>query len=222
VKICFSVLKNVHLPRVLTLRVPRHSTRRAARNTHAVLTKELRCDERSTTATATAFYPVTLEYDIRAVFAGRQKGKKLFNVPSEHFDASFMERLRREKLIDQGVFKIKHLGVENVKTIFNENYPACDKVLVYDFKWEKVPKFAELIHEMFEAVVEEQPGIHPMESSAKNVKLVLYIYKQGQELPVLGAVKVDLSGRVRGMDIQAGFDYLPDSVPDPDARRIEK
>jgi len=151
-------------------------------------------------------FEVSLAYDLKVMFAGRLKGKKSFQVPGEFFTPEFMERLRKEGTIDQGIFKLKHLAIEDVETR-TKTYAACDKVLAYDVKMEMVPTFDSLINETFGAAYLSniEDPIDVKLGSAKKVEGIFYI---SSEVPVMGAVKIDVSGIVQGIFIKAGFDYV--------------
>lgn len=152
-------------------------------------------------------YKVALEYDLKVILIGSMKDKKIFQAPAEFFTPEYMQRLRKEKQIDAGAFKLKHLAIEDVETHAGVRYASCDKVLAYDVKMDQTPAFDSLINETFAALYLVQ---HPEEpkfdyAMAEDFKLLMYI---SQEIPVLGAAKIDVSAVVRGMNVKAGFDYV--------------
>lgn len=152
-------------------------------------------------------YPTTLFWDIKARWAGQISGEKTMDVPSEFFTPEFMTRLREEGTSDQGVFKLKHLGVEDVQ--IGVRYEGCDKVLAYDVDLDQMPALDDIIGSVFREAYREEFG-EDIDNEAggkiRNVKLVMYISSQ---VPVMGAVKIDVSGTVKGFDVQAGFDFVP-------------
>jgi hypothetical protein len=126
-----------------------------------------------------------------------------------------MARLRREGEIDQGIFKLRHLGIVEVTTKSGDKYSGCDKVLVFDVKLEKAKTFEALVNETFGAIYQaEMDEINPVKfGSVKDVEVVLFI---SSRVPALGAVKIDASGKVYGMEVKAGFDYMSPGSVDSD------
>ena len=160
-------------------------------------------------------YPSKLTYDIRAAIAGHLHGEKVLDIPAEFFTPEFVIRLRKEGTIDEGIFKLKHMGFEDVQTIFGMKYPQCDKILAYDVKLSSAKDFASLLMEtMGQAYYEEiQEDFDHDLASVKNAKVLFYL---SPGIPVIGAVKLDASAKISGFAIKAGFDYLPKGSPDTD------
>jgi len=158
-------------------------------------------------------YETTLNYDLRILIAGNKKGEKMVDVPSEFFSEDFITRLKEEGVIDQGTFKLKYLGVEDVKTIFGVEYRDCHKIQVYDVKsmhTEELASFTEVFEEMYKAE-QGEPLPSTAELKVKNIKAILRL---SNEVQLLGAVKVDVSANVSGANMKAGFDYWPPSTAD--------
>jgi hypothetical protein len=158
-------------------------------------------------------YETTFNYDLKILMAGHKKGEKIIDVSSDFFSEDFMARLKQEGVIDEGTFKLKYLGTEDVETIFGVKYKDCHKVFVYDVKsiqLQELESFAEVFEEMYK-VEQGEPLPSTANLEVKNIKATLMI---STEVPLLGAVKVDVSGNVSGANMKAGFDYQPPSVVD--------
>lgn len=156
-------------------------------------------------------YNVKFDYKVR-VLGKRYEGEKEQKVAREYFDSEFMSRLKKEGELNQGQYKIKYLGTEDVKTIFNIQYPGCDKIFLYDFQklFERDEDVleSEIITALVEAYQREidEPTVQISGADVKDLEVTMRVTPT---IPVLGAVKFDVSGKVRGITVRAGFDYQP-------------
>lgn len=151
-------------------------------------------------------YRSTLAYDVNVLMAGRKKGVEELDVPAEFFSKNFRKDLRRHKISDQGIFKLKHLGVETVTTKSGITYKDCDKILAYDIKMNESSDFQEFIQEALKTQYEFLDDDDIVREGVRDAKVVLHIT---DGIPVLGAAKIDVSGVVSGFRMKAGFDYAP-------------
>jgi hypothetical protein len=152
------------------------------------------------TATVGAYLPtdpagpsfdVRIDYVMSVQIIGTQRGTKTMPVPEEYFTARFMEDLRASGQYDGPTFKVRHLGYADARNMDGAFYPNCDKVLIYDIEDASVSPLTSLAASMFRAEIE-------------NMEIIAHI-KGG--IPVLGAVKLDVSGDYSGQAIKAGADY---------------
>jgi len=166
----------------------------------------------------TGKYVTKVTYDIKALFAGHMKGTKIFDVPSDIFDPELIERVRNEGEIDAVIFKMKHLGIEDVRTGSGVTYPSCDKVLIYDMKLDKIPSLGTFILETFRKAhsPDDERFKNLKLADVKNLKVIFYVTSS---LPVIGAAKMDGSAKISGFDIKVGFDYVPPTSSDSEPRK---
>lgn len=144
-------------------------------------------------------YRIDLEYDLSVQFYGRQKGLEKLLFPQEFFDEAFMEQLRGTGYYESPNFKLRHQGMGDARTLDGGVYPNCDKILMYDVVFPD--------SKGFEALIYAAAGIDPNSDSKpgiENLKINAYLF---HGIPALGAVKLDISGVVQGMNIKIGFDY---------------
>ena len=124
-------------------------------------------------------YDVVIDYSFQTLTMGRQSGSTTVHVPEQYFSLAFIEDLRRNGEWHGPQFSLRHLGVSDVSTMDGHFYPACDGILIYDIR-----DAGDDVEDL-EITTQVSPGV-----------------------PVLGAVKLDVSGRYRRIPLKAGADYL--------------
>jgi hypothetical protein len=144
-------------------------------------------------------YNVSLDYDFVVQLYGRQKGTTKTAFSADFFTREFMEKLRRVGTIVTPDYKIKHEGFADARNMDGGVYSHCDKVLIYDIVIPDSNLFTNLIYAA--AGFDPSRGDNPQ---IEDLKLAAHVF---QGVPVLGAVKLDLSGTVQGVKVKAGFDY---------------
>jgi hypothetical protein len=144
-------------------------------------------------------YNVNLDYDITVQFYGRQTGTAKWAFAEEFFDTTFMANLRENGTYETPDYKMRHEGYADVRNLDGSVYPHCDKVLIYDVKIPDKHKLEQIIYGAagFNPTAMGNPPVEDLQIRA-------HIYAG---VPVLSAVKLDLSGVVQGMPAKAGFDY---------------
>jgi hypothetical protein len=143
-------------------------------------------------------YNVNLDYDFVVQFYGRQKGTAKWAFGEEFFDDQFIVNLRERGTFETPDYKIRHEGYADARNLDGGVYPHCDKILIYDVK---IPENSDIARLLYASV-----GIDPMTMNKppiEDLKIRGHIFAG---VPVLGAVKLDLSGIVQGMSAKAGFD----------------
>lgn len=143
-------------------------------------------------------YNVNLDYDFVVQFYGRQKGTAKWAFGQEFFDDQFIVNLRERGTFETPDYKIRHEGYADARNMDGNNYPHCDKILIYDVK---IPENSEIARLLYASV-----GINPRATDKppiEDLKIRAHLFAG---IPVLGAVKLDLSGIVQGMSAKAGFD----------------
>ena len=130
---------------------------------------------------------------------GPYKGTKETQIEKEYFSEEFLENLRKTGHYEGQYFKADHLGYADAKNLDGKFYPHCDKILLYDLKEPAtVNFFNELLGTLADPEISDREDI-------QDVKVLAHVYVG---VPVLGAVKVDVSGIYQGMAVKAGGDYM--------------
>jgi hypothetical protein len=125
-------------------------------------------------------YEVTLNYKFDIQLLGPQEGSQPETVDAEYFKPEFLENLRKTGQYEGINFKAKHQGYADAKNLDGKVYKNCDKILLYDFKDADYDDIQDL-----QVVAHIYPGV-----------------------PVLGAVKIDASGKYNGMPVKVGGDFV--------------
>ncbi|MFM8316610.1 MAG: hypothetical protein ACKOA8_20195 [Deltaproteobacteria bacterium] len=144
-------------------------------------------------------YRVKIDYDFNISLMGPYKGTKETQIEKEYFSEEFLENLRKTGHYEGQYFKADHLGYADAKNLDGKFYPHCDKILLYDLK---EPATVNFFNEFLGTLA--NPEISDRED-IQDVKVLAHVYVG---VPVLGAVKVDVSGIYQGMAVKAGGDYM--------------
>jgi hypothetical protein len=110
-----------------------------------------------------------------------------------------MSNLRQNGTYETPDYKMRHEGYADVRNLDGSVYPNCDKILIYDVKIPDKHKLEQIIY--------GAAGLNPTAMGnppVEDLQIRAHIYAG---VPVLSAVKLDLSGVVQGMPAKAGFDY---------------
>lgn len=124
-------------------------------------------------------YRIELDYRVSIVGMGTKTGTSHFDVPAEYFTEEFMERLRVTGYYETPKMKIRHLGFRDAANLDGQQYDHCDYLYFYD--------------------------IDTSRSEIQDLEIWAHV-KAG--VPVIGAVKLDSTGRLDGQKIKAGADYM--------------
>ncbi len=145
---------------------------------------------------------VSYNYNLSIMFSGQEKGSGDLILLSQYFTPEFLEKVRSGEMVSTDHFKIKYLGSEDV-TIKGKTYTQCDLVQIYDVNLPKLnddPTMVKLLAALTSSSTQNLADVEQLAIKAA--------IKHG-EIPVLGAVKIDVDAVVRGMKVRAGFDYAP-------------
>lgn len=138
-------------------------------------------------------YEVSMDYHFKVSLMGNYDGTQSTNLEEEFFTPQFIENLRKTGHYEGPYFKADHKGYADAKTMDGNFYPHCDKVLLYDLK--NPNPFMDMLAE----------SVGVTRADLKDGKVLAHIYPG---IPVLGAVKIDMSGVSSGMNVKAGGDYV--------------
>lgn len=134
-------------------------------------------------------YLVRIDYQIDTYVNGRNEGTEYIHLPAQYFEEAFLQQLRVDKYYETEQFKVQHLGFRDATNMDGRHYPGCDILYFYDLKTLKSFAVSDFI-----------------KSGMDDVRITALV-KFG--VPVLGAVKLDLTGKYKGQSIKAGADYMP-------------
>lgn len=134
-------------------------------------------------------YTVRVDYEIETYVNGRNSGTEYLVLPAHYFSEEFLQQLRRDGHYETDQFKVDHRGFRDARNMDGREYQGCDILYFYDLK-----------------TLKTDAGLSFLTSGMEDVKITALI-KYG--VPVLGAVKLDLTGKYKGQGIKAGADYLP-------------
>jgi hypothetical protein len=144
-------------------------------------------------------YQVNIDYQFKVALMGNYQGSKVTQLEKEFFTEEFLVNLREKKHYESPYFKADHLGYADAKNLDGKFYPHCDKILIYDMKQ---PGEFNFFTELLATMVNPED---PDRVDIQDLKALAHIYAG---VPVLGAVKVDVSGNYNGMHVKAGGDYI--------------
>ncbi len=145
-------------------------------------------------------YNVELNYDFVVQFYGHQKGTTKWAFTKEFFEPTFMENLRATGTYVTPDYKIRHEGYADARNLDGVVYPHCDVILIYDVV---IPEQINAISSILFAAAGMDPN-NKANADIEDLKIRAHIFSS---VPVLGAVKLDLSGVARGMNVKAGLDF---------------
>jgi len=143
-------------------------------------------------------YSVKIDYTLRIQFVGNRSGTEFVTAPESYFTPQFMQDLRANGEFISDSFKVQHLGFSDARTLDGGFYPNCDKVRIYDIQTVEngLIRFA---GQLLQSSDDHEPNV-----GFEDLVIVAHI-KEG--LPVLGAAKIDVSGKYEGARVKAGADY---------------
>lgn len=147
----------------------------------------------------------SLTYDFNVQMVGRKTGTEKVMVPAEYFSSEFMENLRANGSYTGPDFKIRHDGYVDARTLDGNLYPHCDNILIYDINTVAASgELAGLFRIARDLIASAAQSALGVREDVENLQVRAAIYPG---VPVLGAVKLDVSGVVSGFNIKAGGDY---------------
>ncbi len=140
-------------------------------------------------------YQVNLDYHFNLGMMGVYNGTEKAVIEKEFFTSEFIESLRINGTYKGKYFNAKHMGFADAKNMDGKFYPHCDKVLLTDLK---KPGTFLLIRDLLSTMLSTE------RDNIEDLKVLAHIFVG---VPVIGAVKLDVSGVYNGMAVKAGGDY---------------
>ncbi len=152
-----------------------------------------------------AAYESSMTYDFNVQMVGRKSGTQKVNVPADYFSPEFMANLRANGSYIGPDFKIQHEGFVDARTMDGNLYPHCDKILIYDMKTygtdSQLGGLFTIAQDLIAMAAQSQLGTR---ADVEDLRVRAAIFAG---VPVLGAVKLDVSGIVSGFNFKAGGDF---------------
>jgi hypothetical protein len=134
-------------------------------------------------------YIVKVNYEVVIRPRRTKAGSIKLLVPDVVFTRGFYNDLEDRGSMEMGQFTMEHLGIIDAVDANGTEYGNCHQVRIYDIDQDAIPQ---TIAENMGIAVE----ITDLELNAKIC----------EDLPVIGAVQLDVKGRVMGMTQKIGFD----------------
>lgn len=144
-------------------------------------------------------YEVKLDYNFRIRFVGTQQGTEVMPFDQVYFTPEFLAQLRIDGEYHSNNFKVRHLGYGHARNMDGAYYPNCDKLLIYDVATAAASPLTRL-----GAALVGRLDHGDFAGPIEDLEIVAHI-SYGQ--PVIGAVKLDVTGVYNGIDVKAGADY---------------
>lgn len=144
-------------------------------------------------------YQVKIDYKFNVALMGDYEGTKETQIEKEYFTEEFLQELREKGHYEGQYFKADHQGYADAANMDGKFYPHCDKILLYDLK---EPADLNMFKDLLALMID--PG-SVVREDIQDLKILIHVFSG---VPVLGAVKVDVSGIYQGMDVKAGGDYI--------------
>jgi hypothetical protein len=144
-------------------------------------------------------YDANIDYTLKLQFLGTRTGSIAMSVDEAYFSTDFLEKLRADGEFVGAKFKVRHLGYADARTKDGHTYPNCDKVLIYDIDTSSSGSapFLGLATSLL-----ARSGVAGEE--LEDLQITAHI---APDVPVLGAVKLDVAGKYQGTSVRAGADY---------------
>jgi len=150
-------------------------------------------------------FDVAINYEFDVAWMGNQRGTEQTAIDQTYFTEEFIETLRVTKKYESEQFKVRHIGFADAVNMDGRRYSNCDLLHFYDIDTgssQFLPQFFQYAaHAMLIGSGQQLFG-----GSIEDLQIIAHV-KYGA--PVLGAVKIDVSGKYSGMKIKAGGDYIP-------------
>ena len=143
-------------------------------------------------------YDVSIDYSLKVLFLGWQRGTETMAIDAAYFTPDFMAQLREDGTYTGAKFKMRWLSFQDVSTLDGNAYQHCDRIYIYDIDAGFNAPIARLARALL------RPAGAPLDAAIDDLEIYADIV---DGVPVLGAVKLDVTGRYRGVNIKAGADY---------------
>lgn len=150
-------------------------------------------------------YLVKIAYEFVVRFHGTEKGEIGLLVPESMLTDEFLDNIAATHPQVYDGFSIDYVGLADAVDAEGNEYAECTEVLLYDIDTNAyvLPNPEEEMAVLWH--VRESANVE-----VENLEIKVKIHKS---IPVVGAVTLDVSGIARGLDFEAGFDFVPEEAP---------
>lgn len=143
-------------------------------------------------------YVVDIDYYFDVMFKGEKRGTISLLVPAAMFGDEFYDNLKVTHPVDVGSFKVDYMGMSRARDNENNAYDQCMMIKIFDVN----TKFRSNVEEPRVTVLSHVTTMGEIDNIVLNMKT-------HDSVPVLGAVQIDMSGTASGINVKAGFDFMP-------------
>jgi hypothetical protein len=146
-------------------------------------------------------YGVKIDYDVTLKITGSFKDSFEMVFPENFFTPDFIDNLRNSGSYVSDQYKITYDGQADASNSDGRVFPKADLLTIYDIKVDGEKGLYRLLC--------IAAGFDPDEVSVEkalpmaNMKIKAHVY---QGIPALSSVKLDLSGKIKGIPTKLGFD----------------
>ncbi len=146
-------------------------------------------------------YVVEVKYTLEVRFKGTREGSIGLFVPGLLFEETFVNELKDDHPMSFGSFDIDYLGQTGAKDAQDNWYDQCAMTRIYNID----PDYDPINDGMAQASIlwTEHVGF---DLDIKDLEIQVTVHN---DVPVLGGVQLDFSGVSNGMNVRAGFDFIP-------------
>jgi hypothetical protein len=143
-------------------------------------------------------YVVSIDYSFDLRIGGAKQGNIGLLVPARMFEEQFYDNLKATHPVDVGAFDVDYLGISRARDNENNAYDQCMLIKFFnvDPSYRPIPRASSV------AILWHESTMGALEDIVLN-------FKRHATVPVLGAVQIDMSAKVHGISMKAGFDYMP-------------
>lgn len=149
-------------------------------------------------------FDVAINYEFDVAWVGNQTGTETMAIDQHYFTQEFLDELRVNGTYQTSEFKVKHMGFADAVNMDGQRYEHCDKLYFYEIKTDGESALSKLIVSTAYAMLIGGGNVDA--NQIENLAILAHV-KYGN--PVIGAVKIDVSGKYNGMNVKAGGDYIP-------------
>ena len=153
-------------------------------------------------------FGVRIAYDVDIAIVGRRSGSRVIEAPAEFFAPDFVVKLRETKHFVSPGFKVEYLGREDVITADGKSYRGADLIRLYDIR----------VNDSVQASRQDEAESATVDSTGNDLSTTL-TFEIGAiraavmpGVPALGAVQIDLTGTLAGLELSIGADLRPASA----------
>ncbi len=153
-------------------------------------------------------YEVKMDYVFDVMWMGRREGSETVVVDEFYFAPEFIEELRRTGHYENSDMKIDHQGYESFTNSDGRHYQNADVLKLYDIDTKSKKTLILYARHIIKKVAIAKAILEGRDVKANGeVENLEVVIRRVDDIEVLGAARIDISGDYQGMHIIAGGDY---------------